>query len=108
MSLKWGPQFRVELTPRLEEWLEEIRLRNPHYTNEEILFAALVCGLDLLRRDERLAWRLEKWYPPPFSTVEHFPLVAIRVLSGKICTHVPKRPPHLHRGISFDEGSGPW
>jgi hypothetical protein len=29
-------------------------------------------------------------------------------LSGKICTHVPKRPPRLYRGIYFDEGSGPW
>jgi hypothetical protein len=52
------PQFRVELTPRLEEWLHDVRLQNSHYTNEEILFAALVCGLDLLRPDERLAGRL--------------------------------------------------
>jgi hypothetical protein len=24
-----------------EEWVEDIRWQNPHYTNEEILFAAL-------------------------------------------------------------------
>ena len=57
MTLKWGPQFRVELTPRLEEWLEDIRLRNPHYTNEEILFAALVCGLDLPHQTKEPAAR---------------------------------------------------
>ena len=107
MTLKWGPQFRVELPPRLEEWLEDIRMQNPHYTNEQILFAALVCGMDLLRHDERLARRLKKWYPP-VTTADRFPHVALRILSGKICTHVPKRPPRLYRGISFDEGSGPW
>ena len=85
----------MELTPRLEEWLEDIRLRHPHYTNEQILFAALMCGLDLLRRDERLAWRLRKWYPP-VTTADRFPFVAFRILSGKICTHVPKPPVSRH------------
>lgn len=108
MSLKWGPQYRVELPPRFEQWLQEIRDRHPRYNEDEILFAALACGLDWLRRDERLALKLNKWYPPPFSTAEHFPHVALRILSGKICTYIPKRPPRLYRGIPFGDGCGPW
>jgi hypothetical protein len=63
MSLKWGRHtYHVELHYRFDEWLEELRDRHPHYTAEEILYAALVCGLDWLRRDERLAKKLKKWY----------------------------------------------
>ena len=53
MSLKWGQTYHVELAQRLEQWLEELRDRHPHYTNEETLFAALACGLDSPRRTRR-------------------------------------------------------
>jgi hypothetical protein len=33
MSLKWGPTYHVELPPRFEQWLEDIRWENPHYSN---------------------------------------------------------------------------
>jgi hypothetical protein len=107
MSLKWGHTYHVELHERIDDWLEEIRYRHPHYTSEEILYAAVVCGLDWLRRDEKLAWRLKKWYPP-VTTADRFPFVAFRILSGKICTHIPKRPPRLNRGFYAGDGCGPW
>jgi hypothetical protein len=96
----------VELPPRFEEWLEDIRWQNPHSFNEEILFAALACGLDSLRRDERLATKLKKWYPPE-TTAERFPHVALRILSGRVSTHIPKRASRVYREVYFGDGCGP-
>ena len=45
---------------------------------------------------------------PPETTAERFPFVAIRILAGKVCTHVPKRPARIRRGLIFGDGCGPW
>jgi hypothetical protein len=105
--LKWGPTFQVELPKRFEAWLEDLRERHPQYSNEEILFAALACGLDWLRRDEELAMKLRQWYPPQTSR-EQFTCVAVKMLSGRICGYIPRQAPRLHRGIRFGDGLGPW
>ena len=105
--LKWGPTFQVDLPKRFEAWLEELRDRHPQYSNEEILFAALACGLDWLRRDEKLAMKLRRWYPPE-TPKEQFTRVAVKILSGRICPYIPKSPPRLYRGIRFGDGLGPW
>jgi len=107
MSLIWGKTFHVNLTKRFEEWLEELHERHPHYTREEILFAAVACGLDWLRHDTRLAKRLKTFYPPE-TTAERFPFVAIRILAGRVGTYVPKRAPRIRRGLIFGDGCGPW
>ncbi len=79
----------------------------PQYSNEEILFAALACGLDWLRRDEKLAMKLRQWYPPETSK-EQFTHVAVKLLSGRICGYIPRQAPRLYRGIDFGDGLGPW
>ena len=105
--MKWGQSFHVELPKRYEAWLEDLRDRYPKYSNEEILFAALVCGLDWLRRDEKLAMKLKKWYPPE-TTAERFTGVAVQILSGRLDAYIPKRAPRVYRGIYFGDGCGPW
>ena len=105
--IKWGPVFHVDLPKTFEAWLEDLRERHPQYTNEEILFAALACGLDWLRRDEKLAMKLRRWYPPETSK-ERFTCVAIKLLSGRKCGYIPRPAPRLYRGIYFGDGLGPW
>ena len=105
--VKWGSIYHVQLHPRFEAWLQEIRDRHPHYTDEQILFAALACGLDWLRRDTKVAKKLKSFYPPE-TTAERFPAVALRILSGSISTHISNRPPRVYRGFGAGDGSGPW
>ena len=107
MSQIWGKSYSVGLTKRVEEWLEELHRRHPHYTREEILLAAVACGLDWLRHDTKLAKRLKTLYPPE-TTAERCPLLAIRVLAGRVCTYAPKRAPRIRRGLIFGDGCGPW
>jgi hypothetical protein len=49
-SLKCGPQYPIELHPRYEKWLQEFRESHPHYSDKGLFDAALVVGLDRLRR----------------------------------------------------------
>lgn len=92
--IKWGSIYHVQLHQRFEEWLQELHDRHPRYTEEQILFAALAYGLDWLRQDTKSAKRLKSFYPPA-TTCNRFPVVALRILSAKICTHIPRPRPDL-------------
>lgn len=105
--VKWGSIYHVQMHQRFQDWLDELHERHPHYTEEQILFAALAYGLDWLRQDTKSAKRLKSFYPPE-TIANRFPVVALRILSGKVCTHILNRPPRVYRGFYAGDGCGPW
>jgi hypothetical protein len=98
--IKHGNIYHVQLSPKFQPWLDQEQAKNPEYTEEQILYAALVYGLNHLRQDEKPALKLKSFYPPR-TTRELFPMMAVKMLAGRVCMQTTVRRPRMYTGLAW-------